>query len=49
MFQNILGIIIIIVEVYFVQSYYNQQKLAAISDFVQLKWKYQPRTQSAVI
>lgn len=37
------------VEVYFVQLYYNQQKLAAISDLVQVKWKYQPKTQSAII
>ncbi|CAH1725827.1 uncharacterized protein LOC126550151 [Aphis gossypii] len=41
-------IIILVVEIYIVQSYYKQQKLAAVSDFVQLKWKYLPnnKTQS---
>jgi len=29
-----------------VQSYYKQQKLAAVSDFVYLKWKYIPKSQS---
>lgn len=34
------------VEIYIVQSYYKQQKLAAVSDFVQLKWKYLPNNKT---
>ncbi|XP_008184562.1 uncharacterized protein LOC100575840 [Acyrthosiphon pisum] len=45
-FMCLLQIIIIMVEIYIVQSYYKQQKLAAISDFVYLKWKYIPKSQS---
>ncbi|XP_015377275.1 PREDICTED: uncharacterized protein LOC107171542 [Diuraphis noxia] len=47
-FMCFLEITIIAVEIYIVQSYYKQQKLAAISDFVHLKWKYvpKPKTQS---
>lgn len=37
-------IIIIGFEVYIIQSYYDQQKLAAVSDFVNLKWSYVPKT-----
>lgn len=33
------------VEIYIVQSYYKQQKLAAVNDFVQLKWKYLPNSK----
>ncbi|XP_025418886.1 uncharacterized protein LOC112689407 [Sipha flava] len=35
-------IIVIGVESYVVQSYYNQQKLAAVDNYVALKWKYLP-------
>ncbi|KAE9532530.1 hypothetical protein AGLY_009611 [Aphis glycines] len=47
-FIGFIEIIILVVEIYIVQSYYKQQKLAAVSDFVQLKWKYLPnkKTQS---
>jgi len=47
-FQGFIEIIVLVVEIYIVQSYYKQQKLAAVSDFVQLKWKYLPnnKTQS---
>uniref|UniRef100_A0A2S2P1X7 Transmembrane protein n=1 Tax=Schizaphis graminum TaxID=13262 RepID=A0A2S2P1X7_SCHGA len=38
-------IIILVVEIYIVQSYYKQQKLAAVNDFVQLKWKYLPNSK----
>lgn len=42
-FMCFVEIIIIAVEIYIVQSYYKQQKLAAVSDFVHLKWKYVPK------
>jgi len=29
-----------------VQSYYKQQKLAAVSDFVYLKWTYIPKSKT---
>ncbi|KAL5244168.1 hypothetical protein ACI65C_011578 [Semiaphis heraclei] len=47
-FMCFLEILITAVEIYIVQSYYRQQKLAAVSDFVHLKWKYipKPKTQS---
>lgn len=47
-FVCFIEITIIAVEIYIVQSYYKQQKLAAVSDFVHLKWKYipKPKTQS---
>jgi len=46
-FQGFIEIMIFAVEINIVQSYYKQQKLAAVSDFVHLKWKYipNPKTQ----
>lgn len=34
--------IVIVLEAYFVQLYYNQQKLASVDNFVALRWKYHP-------
>lgn len=45
-FQGFFKILIVSIEVYIVQAYYNQQKLYAISNFVRLKWKYLPKTKT---
>lgn len=33
------------VEIYIIKSYYKQQKLAIVGDFVHLKWKYVSNTK----
>lgn len=44
--QGFIKTMIVSVELYIVQAYYNQQKLYAISNFVRLKWKYLPKTKA---
>lgn len=48
LFQEYFHIIVIGVELYIVQSYYYQQKLAAIENCVALKWKYLPKPKIKV-
>ncbi|XP_025197214.1 uncharacterized protein LOC112595996 isoform X1 [Melanaphis sacchari] len=44
-FVGFVEIAFLVVEIYFVQLYYKQQKLTAVNDFFQLKWKYLPKSK----
>ncbi|XP_050432367.1 uncharacterized protein LOC126840565 isoform X2 [Adelges cooleyi] len=42
---GILNLCLICFELYVVQSFYHQEKLASMNTFVQLKWKYLPKNK----
>ncbi|XP_025197215.1 uncharacterized protein LOC112595996 isoform X2 [Melanaphis sacchari] len=44
-YSGFVEIAFLVVEIYFVQLYYKQQKLTAVNDFFQLKWKYLPKSK----